>query len=218
MFRRQVTIKLVHLNCVFAFFSRQRYQTSSEFWEFDNVINEHDRKEIVRSWNLNYRDRNVHSRTTGISRNDKTCESRSRGVDRLELGIFKTNALSGANDKIQQRDSNFVGNAYSYAHVQPCFEERDSTAASKPIKNANNEFLPSQEILATENTERTFSFENEPSTALRSPRTRRRIIVSSPSWMERRERETGADLGATAWHRSPEKLQFPFPWESCSKS
>lgn len=64
--------------------------------------------------------RNVHRVvcTTSLSLSlflyDKTCESRSQGVDRLELGIFKTNALSGANDKIQQRDSNLVGNAYSY--------------------------------------------------------------------------------------------------------
>lgn len=98
-------------------------------------------------------------------------------------------------------------------HVQPCLEEeRDSTAASKPIKNANNEASSLQEILATENTERATE-ENEPP-ALRSPRTRtkRRIIASFPS----RRNDGRGSLGATAWHRSPRN--FPFPWESCSKS
>lgn len=79
-------------------------------------------------------------------------------------------------------------------HVQPCLEEeRDSTAASKPIKNANNEASSLQEILATENTERATE-ENEPP-ALRSPRR----DVSSRAFHpgETMEEETWAQLLGT---------------------
>lgn len=105
-------------------------------------------------------------------------------------------------------------------HVQPCTEERDSTAASKPIKNANNEASSLQEILATENTGRATEEENEPP-ALRSPRTktRRRIIASFPSRMERKERWRGGREGSNCLAPIPRGTRiFPSPWKSCSKS
>lgn len=97
-------------------------------------------------------------------------------------------------------------------HVQPCTEERDSTAASKPIKNANNEASSLQEILATENTGRATEEENEPP-ALRSPRTRtrRRIIASFPSRMERKERWRGGREGSNCLAPIPRGTRISHP-------